>query len=140
MVENLAESPGMCSDGPGSAPNEIPKRELFSLSGSKKGEKEEETVGFGKGEGWLYYIPRPGPTRAWHGRTVRDTPRAVSEARTVRTLGADCPLLLPERPEMHLLPMSHADGPRCPGGQSARSRRTVHPVAADGPTSFLISA
>jgi hypothetical protein len=30
-VENLAKSPGMCSDGPGSAPIKIPKRELFSL-------------------------------------------------------------------------------------------------------------
>jgi hypothetical protein len=29
MVENLAESPGMCSNGPGSAPNEIPKEGSF---------------------------------------------------------------------------------------------------------------
>jgi hypothetical protein len=29
-VEDLAESLGMCSDGPGSAPNEIPKKEAFS--------------------------------------------------------------------------------------------------------------
>jgi hypothetical protein len=36
MVENLAESPGMCSDGPGSAPIKIPKRERFSLRESKK--------------------------------------------------------------------------------------------------------
>jgi hypothetical protein len=58
----------MCSDGPGSAPNEIPKREPFSLSGSKKGEKEEERVGFGKGEGWLLdYISRPGS----HPRATR---------------------------------------------------------------------
>jgi hypothetical protein len=56
MVENLSESPGICSDGPGSAPNEIPKGELFSLRGSKKGEKEEERVGFGnkKGASQLY--------------------------------------------------------------------------------------
>jgi hypothetical protein len=39
MVENLAESPGMCSDGPGSAPIEIPKREALSMRGSKKREK-----------------------------------------------------------------------------------------------------
>jgi hypothetical protein len=39
MVENPAESPGMCSDGPGSAPIEIPKRESFSMRGSKKREK-----------------------------------------------------------------------------------------------------
>jgi hypothetical protein len=49
MVENLAESPGMCSDGPGSAPIEIPKREAFSLRGSKR-EKGEDWVGLGKGE------------------------------------------------------------------------------------------
>jgi hypothetical protein len=29
MVENLAESPWMCSDGPGSAPIEIPRRGSF---------------------------------------------------------------------------------------------------------------
>jgi hypothetical protein len=45
MVENLAESPGMCSDGPGSAPIEIPKREAFSLRGSKKERREMNWVG-----------------------------------------------------------------------------------------------
>jgi hypothetical protein len=30
MVENLVESPGMCPDDPGSAPNEIPKEGAFS--------------------------------------------------------------------------------------------------------------
>jgi hypothetical protein len=40
MVENLAESPGMCSDGPGRAPREIPKRGAITLRGSKR--KEEE--------------------------------------------------------------------------------------------------
>jgi hypothetical protein len=30
MVENLAESPGMCSDDPGSAPIEIPKEGVLS--------------------------------------------------------------------------------------------------------------
>jgi hypothetical protein len=39
MVENLAESPGMCSDSPGSAPIKIPKRESLSMRGSKKREK-----------------------------------------------------------------------------------------------------
>jgi hypothetical protein len=113
----------MCSDGPGSAPNEIPKGEPFSLSGSKKERKKRRGSGLGKEKGWLLdYIPRP------------------RGARTVRTPSADCPLLLPERPEMHLLSTSHANGPRCPGGQSARSRRMVRPVAVDGPTSFLISA
>jgi hypothetical protein len=45
MVENLAESPRMCSDGPGSAPIEIPKRETFSLRGSKKERKKGTWVG-----------------------------------------------------------------------------------------------
>jgi hypothetical protein len=45
MVENLAESLGMCSDGPGSAPIEIPKREDFSLRGSKKQRGEKNWVG-----------------------------------------------------------------------------------------------
>jgi hypothetical protein len=49
MVENLAESPGMCSDGPGSAPNENPNREAFSLRGSKKREK---------GKNWLQWRKR----------------------------------------------------------------------------------
>jgi hypothetical protein len=44
MVENLAESPGMCSDGPGRAPIEIPKSKPFSLRGSKK-EREREELG-----------------------------------------------------------------------------------------------
>jgi hypothetical protein len=39
IVENLAESSGMCSDGPRGAPIEIPKREAFSLRGSKKERK-----------------------------------------------------------------------------------------------------
>jgi hypothetical protein len=78
MVENLAESPGMCSGGPRSTPNEIPKREPFSLSGSKKGEKEEERVGLGKEKDGCFTTSRGlGPTRARHGRTVRDTPRTV---------------------------------------------------------------
>jgi hypothetical protein len=39
MVENLAESLGMCSDGPGSAPIEIPKRGPFL---EKEQERERE--------------------------------------------------------------------------------------------------
>jgi hypothetical protein len=94
MVENLAESPGICSDGPGSAPNEIPKGKLFSLSGSQKGEKEEERVGFGneKGGSQLYsfatWVP---PARGRRGRsathlqTVREARgRSGPQARTVR--------------------------------------------------------
>jgi hypothetical protein len=134
MVENLGESPGMCSDSPGSAPIEIPKRETFSLRGSKKERKEILGSGWEKRRSHVCFHPRGlGPTRA---RTVRgapaDSPRG---ARTVWRPGADGPLLLPERPVPHLFPTSHADGPRRPGRQSARSIQTVRPIAADGPTS-----
>jgi hypothetical protein len=136
MVENLAESPGMCSDGPGRAPIKIPKREPFSLGGSKK--EREGRTGFGVGEGKgadLISSRGLGPTRTRHGRTVRDTPAdGPRGARTVRTPAADCPLMLPEQPVLHLLPTIRTDGPRYPGGQSARTSRTVRPVAADGPT------
>jgi hypothetical protein len=122
----------------GECPIKIPKRELFSLrERERKREGEGDRVGMEKEEGMLlYFIPRPGshPRAAWADgpRHPADSPRG---ARTVRTPGADGPLLLPERPVMHLLPTSHADGPRCPGAQSARRSRTVRPVAADGPTS-----
>jgi hypothetical protein len=39
MVENLVESSGMCSDGLGSAPIEILKREAFFLEGARKRER-----------------------------------------------------------------------------------------------------
>jgi hypothetical protein len=82
-----------------------------------------------------------GPTGARQAWTVRNTPADSQRgARTVQTPSADCPLMLPEHPVLHLRPKSHTDGPRCPGGHSARSSRTVRPVDADGPTSFLISA
>jgi hypothetical protein len=137
MVENLAESLGMCSDGPGRAPIEIPKRETFSLRGSKKEREGRTGFGGGKGKGADSISSRGlGPTRARHGRTVRDTttdsPRG---ARTVRTPAADCPLMLPEQLVLHLLPTIRADGPRCPSGQSARTSRTVRRITADGPTS-----
>jgi hypothetical protein len=63
----------MCSDSPGSALREIPKREPFSLSGSKKERKKRRGSGLGKEKGWLLdYIPRPGS----HPRTARaDGPR-----------------------------------------------------------------
>jgi hypothetical protein len=73
MVENLAESPGMCSDGPGSAPIKIPKRELFSLR-----EREIKKKGKEIGSGWrkkkaCYYTSSRGlgPTRARHGCHTR---------------------------------------------------------------------
>jgi hypothetical protein len=73
MVENLAESLGMCSDGPGSARIEIPKRETFSLRGSKKERNKETWVGLGKKKRCLLiFIPWPGS----HWRAARaDGPR-----------------------------------------------------------------
>jgi hypothetical protein len=71
MVENLAESPWTCSDGPGSAPNKIPKGVSFL-------EREQEREG-GRGpwSGWRRERGPPitsrglGPTRAQNPRTVR---------------------------------------------------------------------
>jgi hypothetical protein len=138
-VENFAESPGMCSDGPGRAPREIPKRGAITLRESKRREEEVNCLRWGKGEGLGRFHPAVlGPTRARHGRTVRDTPAdGPRGARTVRAPGADGPLKMPEPPEPHRCPTNHADGPRCPGGQSARSSRTVRQVETDGPTSFF---
>jgi hypothetical protein len=86
MVENVAESPGMCSDGPGSAPIEIPKREAFSLRGSTKGRKEMTWVRLGKRRSPASFSSRGlGPTGTRHARTVRDTPAdSPRGARTVR--------------------------------------------------------
>jgi hypothetical protein len=72
MVENLAESPGMCSNGLGSAPTEIPKRDAFSLRGSKKERKEMTSCGLGrKTEATGLSLHVLGPTSARHTRTVR---------------------------------------------------------------------
>jgi hypothetical protein len=79
-----------------------------------------------------------GPTSTRHVRTVRgalaNSPRG---ARTVCHPGADGPLFARERPVLHLLPMSRADGPRRPGGRSARSGQTVRPTAVYDPTSHF---
>jgi hypothetical protein len=50
-VENLAESPGMCSDGPGSAPNEIPKEGPF-FERDQERERERERGGGYLGRVW----------------------------------------------------------------------------------------
>jgi hypothetical protein len=46
MVENLAENPGMCSDGPGSAPIKIPKEGFLFTSRAREKEKDGDMVGF----------------------------------------------------------------------------------------------
>jgi hypothetical protein len=48
MVENLTESPGMCSDGPGSARIKIPKEGFLFTSRARDKEKDGAMVGFGK--------------------------------------------------------------------------------------------
>jgi hypothetical protein len=135
MVKNLAESPGMCSDGPGSAPIKISKREAFSLRGSKKERKEMTSCGLGRRkESTGLSLRVLGPTSARHTRTVCDaTADSPRGARTVRHPGADGPLFAPEHPELPLSPSSRANSPRRPGGRSSRSGRTVQPTAADRP-------
>jgi hypothetical protein len=106
-----------------------------------KREREEEDLGrVGEEKGSLLHLH---PT-AW-GPPARDTHRQSAEpSRTVREVrgrsahpGADGPLFAPEHLVLLLFPTSRADGPRCPGGQSARSGRTVRPTAVDGLTSLF---
>jgi hypothetical protein len=123
---------------------ECPKRNpqgVSFLERESKREREEENlgrVGEEKGGPASFTSRGLGPTRARNPRTVRgalaDGPRG---ARTVRHPGADCPLFASERLVLHLLPTSRADGPRRPGGQSARSGWIVRPTAADGLTSLF---
>jgi hypothetical protein len=128
---------------------ECPKRNaqggcLFLRERKREREREREG-GRGPWSGWrrergpASFTSRGlGPTRARNPRTARgaltDGPRGT---RTVRHPGTDCPLFAPERPVLHLLPTSLADGPRRPGGQSASSGRTARPTVADGPTSLF---
>jgi hypothetical protein len=127
-VENLAESPGMCSDGPGSAPNEIPKGEPFSLSGSKKKRKKRRGSGLGKEKGWLLdYIPRPGS----HPRAARaDGPRHPRGQSARRADGPD-----PRRGLSVIASKTTRDAPPShePRGRSALPWRTVRQEQTDGP-------
>jgi hypothetical protein len=143
MVENLAESPGISSDGPGSARIKIPKEGAFSLREGKKEREEGPSFSFGTrreaanlspsrlGSHWhAAGTDSPRRPRGQSARSV-DGPRG---AWTVRTQGADGPLKLTERPEMHLLPTSRADGrdgladsPRGPAGRSGLPPRTIRP-------------
>jgi hypothetical protein len=129
MVENLAESPGMCSDGPGSALIKIPKRELFSLREGKKKEKGKNWLRWRKERrGWIDFIPRPGThpraTRAQSAtppRTVREARgRSGPQARTIRYCFQN--------------DQSCTFAPRATRTVRAASR-TVRPVAADSPNS-----
>jgi hypothetical protein len=139
MVENLAESPWTCSDGPRSAPNKIPKEGAFSRDRARERGKKKTLVGLEKRKGFpASFTSRGlGPTRARHPQTVRgayaDSPRG---AWTVRHLGADSLLFVPEHPVLPLSPPSCVDSPRRLGGRSARSGQTVRPTFADSPTFF----
>jgi hypothetical protein len=128
MVENLAESPEMCSDGPGSAPIEIPKRETFSLRGSKKERKKVTWVGLGKEkECLLVFILRPGS----HMRTARaDGPR---RPRGQSTRHADSPAPRRGRSVIASRTTSAAPLPHEPCGRATPPWRTVRQEQPDGP-------
>jgi hypothetical protein len=65
MVENLAESPGMCSDGLGSARIKIPKEGAFSLIQNKKEREGKASCVLGKRKEAADLSPRDlGPTCA----------------------------------------------------------------------------
>jgi hypothetical protein len=118
----------------GECPNLNPQGEGLFLRESKKERGMKVSCGLGKRkESWWLISPRPGT----HLRaTCVDCPRCPC-GRSARC--ADGPLFPPERPVPPLLPTNHADGPRRPGGGSARNGRTVRPTAADSPTSLFIS-
>jgi hypothetical protein len=136
MVENLTESPGMCSDGPGSAPIEIPKREAFSLRGGKKERKEMTSCGLGrrKEATGLSLVSWDPPARDTHGpsatppRTVREVRgRSGAPARTVRYslhYIQSCPS--PSR-AARTVRVALEDGPPRADGQSGPPPRIVRP-------------
>jgi hypothetical protein len=83
MLENLAESPWTCSDGLGSALNEIPKGVSF-LEREQEREREEVDLGrVGEEKGGPASLTSHalGPTRARNPGTVRGTSRTVREVR-----------------------------------------------------------
>jgi hypothetical protein len=104
MVENLVESPWMCSDGPGSAPIQIPMEGFLSWERERESKRERERERDRKMRLWsglrrkglpAWLTTRnPSPTCAWTVRNApADSPRC---ARMVRHLGADGPKLPPE--------------------------------------------
>jgi hypothetical protein len=110
---------------------------VFFERESKK-ERERSSCGLGRRRATGLSLRILGPTSARHVRTVRGAlANSLRGARTVCHPGADGPLFARERPVLHLLPMSRADGPRRPGGRSARSGQTVRPTAVYDPTSHF---
>jgi hypothetical protein len=110
----------MCSDSPGSSPIEIPKREAFSLRGSKKERKEMTSCGLGRRkEATGLSLRVLGPTSAQHARIVRDAPHGQS-ARC-----ADGPAPRRGRSVIRSRTSRTAPLPLEPRGQSASPWRTV---------------
>jgi hypothetical protein len=119
----------MCSDGPESAPSEIPKREVFSLRGSKKERREGDRVGWGKKTACFRLQPaRPGS----HPRAARaDGPRHPRGQSASCANGPDPRRGLSVNASRT---SSAAPSPHEPGGRSALPRRTVRQEQADGPS------
>jgi hypothetical protein len=129
-VENFAESPGMCSDGPGRAPREIPKRGAITLRESKRREEEANCLRWGKGR-------RPGSISSrgpgTHPRATRaDSPRHP-RGRSARR--ADGPGPRRGRSVKASRTSRTAPLPHEPRGRSALPWRTVRQEQPDGPPS-----
>jgi hypothetical protein len=127
MVDNLTESPWMCSDSPGSAPIEIPKEGFLSWERAREREKDEGLCGLGKKEDacWLSN-PWPWP----HLRVARaNSPRCTrGQSRRTDSLAPRC-----ERSEITTRASSSSPRLCDPRGQSVGDLRTVPLVRLDGP-------
>jgi hypothetical protein len=130
MVENLAESLGMCSDGPGSAPIEIPKERAFSWERARKKEGWRSLAVWERERRADDLSPRDlGPTCARHAWTVRDAPAdGPRGARTVRYFHQNVQYL-PSCPRTtRTVRAAPAEGPLGTAGQSGPLPRTVRPA------------
>jgi hypothetical protein len=123
MVENLAESPGMCSDGLGSARIKIPKEGAFSLIQNKKERERGRLLVFWERERrqqtYLLATWDP-PARGARGRS--GTP-----ARTVRYLLQNVQYRPSSPRAARTVRAALADGPPGAAGQSGPLPRTVRP-------------
>jgi hypothetical protein len=130
MVENFAESLGMCSDCPGRALIKILKRGLFSLREGKRKKIGSNCLRWRKGRsGWVDFIPRP----ETHPRATRaDSPRHP-RGRSVRH--ADGPGPRRGRSVKASRTSGAAPLPHEPRGRSALPWRTVRQEQPDGPPS-----
>jgi hypothetical protein len=120
MVENLAESPWTCSDGPGSAPNKIPKGVSFLEREQEREEKRRPWSGWRRERSACFiYIPRP----ETHPRVApADSPRSP-RGRSARC--ADGPAPRSGQSVIRSRTSSTAPLPSEPRGQSASPWRTV---------------